>query len=204
MGGAQAYLDIWKDNEYRDTFAHHLEMYGLVSFEDDVATLTLPLIREAIQRPPISEFEEQKRQLKELVDHIEIAVRARLVSDIEKGKTTLEAVECVVKAIPGEAKNRPLGRQELCDLGEVAGLVPVLDNLNWGDYEILFHKFYEEVQWLGLDMVKQDRLRLISKLFKDAHLVRHNNNTELRELLRKDGFAGLYKRFCDVRDMFAA
>jgi hypothetical protein len=204
LGGSQAYLDVWGDNEYRETFAHHLERYGLVLFEEDVPTVALPLIKDALKKPIATEFDEQKRQLKDLIDVIEQAVRARLASDLERDRTRSEAVETVVKAVPSDTKNRPLDRQQLKAIGEAAGLAAVLESLNWGDYETLLNKFHDEIRWIGDDIEKSARLQSIKKGFTDAHLVRHNNNRELKELIAREGFNILYARFCRLRDMLSS
>lgn len=200
LGGTQTYLDVWGDNEYRETFAHHLEKYGLISFEDDIPLVTLPLIKDALQKPTASEFDEQKKQLAGLVEAIEQSLRARLALDLGAGLTPSEAIEEIVKAIPGDAKNRALDRQALRDVGEAAGIEAVIENLNWGDYEILMNKFYERVEWIGEPVAKEERLAVIKKVFADAHLVRHSNNTALRAAIAKEGFAAMYSRFSKIRD----
>ena len=204
LGGAQAYAELWSNNELRETFAYHLERYGLVYFEDDVPIVELPLFKQALQKPDANEFRDQKRLLKDVVESIESAVRARLCSDLEREKNSLEVVQAVVSAIPSDAKNRPMGRQDLLDLGEVAGLSAVLEALNWGDYEILLNKFYDTIDWIGVAVEKAPRLAMIKKIFVDAHLVRHNNDHKLFELIRTEGFSALFSRFCAVRDMLAA
>jgi hypothetical protein len=144
-GGARSHVDDWKDDEFRDTFAHHLQKYGLVRFEDDQPVVQLALIAEALRKPVACEFEEQKRQLKGLVEAIEEAVRARLAADICRDRTPAEATRAVVTAIPSEAKNRSLDRQALLDLGEYYGVAALFESLNWGDYEILLRKFYGQI-----------------------------------------------------------
>jgi hypothetical protein len=47
--------DVWSDDEYREVFAHHLEQYGLIYFENDMPVLGLNLVREALKRPPASD-----------------------------------------------------------------------------------------------------------------------------------------------------
>jgi hypothetical protein len=204
LGGSQAYQTLWNENQFRETFAHHLERYGLVRFEGDSPVVALPLIRDALREPSVSSFDEQKEQLKNVVETIEQAIRARLCSDLERARTPGEAVAAAVGAIPSEAKNRALGRQQLLDLGASAGLSAVLESLNWGDYEILLRKFYDDIVWIGNPISKDDRLHRIKDTFAEAHLVRHNNNAKLKELIGKDGFVVLFRRFCDVRDMLAA
>ncbi len=204
LGGVQAYQEIWKGNDLRDTYAENLKQYGLVQFQGDVPVLALQLIRDALQRPSANEFEEQKKQMKDLVDAIEGSLRSRLAVDLAKDVTISEAVHRVVSAIPADAKNRPLARQELIDLGEIHGLPAMLEAMNWGDYEILLNKFYDRIEWAQDNVERQERLSTIKITFLQAHLVRHNNDRELRELVNSEGFAAVYSRFCSVRDMFAA
>ncbi|MSO38004.1 MAG: hypothetical protein EXQ69_07110 [Acidimicrobiia bacterium] len=204
LNGAQAFENTWKDNDLRETFAYNLERYGLVRFEGDLPVVELRLIKEALQKPVATEFPEQKRQLKTLVDAIEATLRARLAVDIAMGKTLSEAVQAVVNAIPSDAKNRPLARQELIDLGAIYGLAAVLEAMNWGDYEILLNKFHDVIEWSGPAAAKEQRLTVVKKIFLNAHLVRHNNDRGLRELIKTEGFAAVFTRFCGVRDILSA
>jgi len=203
-GGAQAYSEIWGDDEFRETFAYHLERYGLIEFHNELPEVSLSLIREALQKPAASEYVEQKRQLKDAVESIEIAVRIRLKVDLEKDRLPFEAVNCAVSAIPSDAKNRALSRQDLLDLGDLAGIGAVLDSLNWGDYEILLDKFYEEIEWTGENLTKEERLLTVKTSFSDAHLVRHNNDHMLRSMIEQKGYHNVYDRFRTVREMLSA
>lgn len=203
-GGAQAYAELWGDNGFRETYAYHLERYGLVEFVDDLPKISLALIKEALQKPVASEYVEQKKQLKDVVETIEQAVRIRLRVDIERDRSPQEAVIRVVTAIPSDAKNRPLAKQDLLDLGDVAGVGAVLDSLNWGDYEILLDKFYDEINWVGTQMTKDQRISSVKKAFTDAHLVRHNNDHSLKTMIESNGYSELYDRFASVREMLSA
>lgn len=203
-GGSQAYAEYWKDDDFRETYAYHLECYGLVKFKDDIPDVSLPLIRDALQKPIASEFVEQKKQLKAMIEAIEQAVRVRLRVDLEHGQLPDEAVSMAVNAIPSDAKNRAMTRQELLDLGEVAGLEAVLDSLNWGDYEILLDKFHDKINWAGIAIDKKNRLDIIKSTFKEAHLIRHNNDHGLKEVIKEHGFRELYDRFMDTREMLSA
>lgn len=203
-GGAQAYAELWGDNEFRETFAYHLERYGLVQFQNDLPEITLSLIGEALRKPVASEYVEQKRQLKDAIEAIETAARVRLRVDLEKDLSPMEAVLAAVHPIPSDAKNRALSRQELIDLGEVAGLGAVLDALNWGDYEILFDKHHENIEWAGRPFVKSERLSILKAAFKDAHVVRHNNDHALKEMIDHVGYSVVYDRFASVREMLSA
>ncbi len=210
-GGPQAYLDVWGDHEYRETFAYHLEQYGLVEFEDDLPRITIPLIADAIRKPAPSEFEEQFDTLKELVDSVEEAIRRRLATDLAVneseteggGMTAQQALFAIVNAIPGDAKNRGKTRQQLIDIGEAAGIPAVLDSLNWNDYEILVNKFYERIAWFGAAMEKDARLRWIHDRIEECHLLRHNNRAEVRAAITKDGYPAMHARISSLRDLVA-
>jgi len=204
QGGVQAYADLWGDNGFRETYAYHLEQYGLMRFENDLPVITLDLISEALKRPAASEFVDQKRQLKDIVETIEQAVRIRLRVDLEREKSPDEAVELVVNAIPSDAKNRAMTREELLGLGGIAGVGAVLDSLNWGDYEILFDKFYGQIQWSGDPVDKPIRLASIKNAFKEAHLIRHNNDHKLKQLIDDCGFDKVYKGFAVIREILGA
>lgn len=203
-GGAQAYAEQWGDNEFRETFAYHLERYGLVHFRNDLPEISLALIGEALRKPAASEYAEQKRQLKDAIEAIEIATRVRLRVDLEKDSLPTEAVLAAVNAIPADAKNRALSRQELIDLGEVAGLGAVLDSLNWGDYEILFDKHHDKIEWAGRPLTKSERLAVLKAAFKNAHVVRHNNDHALKEMIDQVGYSVLYDGFASVREMLSS
>lgn len=200
QGGVDAYSEIWGDSEFRETFAYHLERYGLLEFDSELPVLTLKIVREALKRPIATEFREQKRLLKDLVDSLEEMIRIRIRVDIEKDRSPEEAVQDVVNAIPSDARNRSLDRSELVDLGKVAGLEPVLQALNWGDYEILLRKFYNEVSWSGPDVDKDERLRSIASIFKSGHVVRHNNDHETKNMIEQYGYSTLYAQFVNLRE----
>lgn len=111
-GGAQAYGEIWRDVEFRETFAMHLERYGLIRFTDDLPEIPLALLRDALRQPAASEFAEQKSIVKGFVDELENAIRGRLRVDLERDRTEQETIDAIVSAIPGDAKNRPLNREQ--------------------------------------------------------------------------------------------
>jgi hypothetical protein len=178
----------WADDEYREVFAHHLEQYGLITFEGDVPVLGLALVREALKRPPASEFPEQKRSLKDLVDSLETAVRHRIVVDIRATRSLAEVIDAVVNAIPGDSKNRAVSRDVLREIGEVSGVDALVQSLNWGDYELVMRKFYDEIVWHGPVLEKTARLEQLKRIFTEAHVVRHNNDAELRKLISTDGY----------------
>lgn len=203
-GGAQAYADLWCNDDFRETYAHHLEQYGLLRFENDLPIVALDLIREALKRPIASEFVEQKKQLKDIVEVIEQAVRIRLRVDLERDTAPDEAVARVVSAIPSDAKNRTRGRKELIDLGNIAGVGAVLDSLNWGDYEILFDKFYDKIEWSGILVDKSTQIRNIKSAFTHAHLIRHNNDHDIKQLIDDRGYSEVYASFAAMREILGA
>ena len=214
-GGPQAYSELWGGVEYRETFAHHLQRYGLIDFDDDRPTVATPVVVEAIRRPLPSEFDEQFRLLKELVDSVEEALRRRLSADLSvtapqaagerggagAGHTAEEALHALVNAIPSDAKNRALTRQQLLDIGASSGIGAVLESLGWNDYEILLAKFFDAIAWFGPAMERDERLGFIRDRANECHLVRHNNRIELKALIARDGFAEVFRRIADVREM---
>lgn len=203
-GGVQAYAELWGESDFRDNYAYHLERYGLVKFVNDLPELTLSLIKEALQKPIASEYVEQKKQLKDIVEAIEQSVRTRLRVDIERNGTPNEAIHRVVNAVPSDANNRALSRQGLLDLGALAGVGAVLDSMNWGDYEIMLDKFYDDIDWAGEVIDKQQRLSMLRETFTDAHLVRHNNDHNLKAMINEKGYGKVYARFSMVREMLSS
>jgi hypothetical protein len=203
LGGEQAY-EMWAANDLRDTFGFRLERYGLLRFVGDRPALTWNLVAETLQKPSSSDFDDQKRQLKVLVDELEAAVRARISTDVSSSRSASDSVHAIVNAIPSDSRNRPLARQELLDLGEARGLAALLEALNWGDYEILLNKLYGEIRWSAPDVAQNERLAALKSVFARAHLVRHNNDSELRAVIATTGFAAFFGRICEVRDMLSA
>ncbi len=112
-----------------------------------------------------------------------------------------DALHALLNAIPADAKNRALTRQQLLDIGESSGLGAVLESLGWNDYEILLAKFYDRVAWFGPSMERADRLRAIHDRANECHLARHNNRIELKALIARDGFAEVFRRITEVREM---
>jgi len=200
LGGTGAY-EAWGDRDLREAFAFKLERFGLVQFKHEVPRVDLEILRDAVRKPTEGEFEAQKRNLKTLVDAIEGALRVRLHADLGVDRTAAEAVAAVAHSIPSEAKNRALNRQQLVSLGEASGLRSVLEALNWGDYEVLLNKEYDAIAWSGPELTREERLGLLKMIFQQAHLVRHNNDHELRELITVSGYSELCGRFCSVLDM---
>jgi predicted metal-dependent RNase len=163
----------------------------------------LDIVRDALRKPAASAFKEQKRLLKDVVDSLEQSLRIRIRSDLEKTRTPEDAVTVAVNAIPGHAKTRAMARDELLDLGAVAGLDAVLQAMNWGDYEILLNKFYDEIEWKGAEQAKEDRLKTISQTFKNGHVVRHNNDHETKQMIDKLGYDNVYQQFSSLREMLS-
>lgn len=77
----------------------------------------------------------------------------------------------------------------------------MLESLGWNDYEILLAKFFDAIAWFGPAMERAERLRFIRDRANECHLVRHNNRIELKALIARDGFAEVFRRIADVREM---
>lgn len=199
--GAAAFSSDWAEEEFRETFAHHLEHYGLVSFDDDVPRLSLALIADALKKPIASALGEQILVIRSEMDILEEAFRTRLVADIAAVRTAAEAAEAVVTAIPKEASNRPKGREALRALGLSGGLRALVESLNWADYVVLLDRFYDEIGWRGANVDKQDRLKRINKAVEIGHLARHNNRTEFKGLVDTIGFDAVVGRIREIREM---
>lgn len=198
--GPQAFVSVWGDHDYRETFAHHLEQYGLIQFVDDSPEIQLPLIVEALKRPLPSAFDEQRNQLAGLVDMTESAIRSRIAADLARDRSEAEAIEAIVNVIPNDPKNRGMNRRGLLDLGDAAGVTAVLEALNWGDYLTLLNRYYDQIQWAGEAVERSARLEVLSAAITDFHVVRHNNATRLRELISQHGFTELWARLSIVRE----
>jgi hypothetical protein len=201
--GIMAYASDWSDNDFRETFADHLEKYGLIRFENDVPTIGLDAIRFALQKPAASNFPEQKQQLKELVDAIESAMRARVSADLQAERNESEAIQDAVHAVPNEAKSRGLDRAGLMDLGSSAGLEAVLQAMAWGDYLLIIEKFYDRIRWVGANKPRDERISIIRDRVKQAHVIRHNNDHQLRQMIMGTGFDKLFASLSELRDMLA-
>jgi hypothetical protein len=202
--GVGAYAQDWADNDFRDVFAHHLQRYGLLVFIDDVPKLALELIAEALRRPQAPDIAQQRQELRTLVDALESAIRNRLVNDLAKARNLVEVVDAIVDSIPKDAKNRPRSRDELRKVGATAGLRALVDNLNWDDYIILLDKFYEEIQWIGGLEERAARIARLRETVRQIHVVRHNNDTELKELIAAQGFEGVRSRLISALDSLTA
>lgn len=204
VGGEDKYMGEWGDRQFRDTFADHLAQFGLVSFVDDVPMISIPLVREALTVPASSDFEEQKRRLKETIDDLEQSWRYRLARDIERGRSLPEAIEAIVASIPSESTQRAFGRKELTELGLAAGIDALTEGLNWNDYILLSEKYHEDISWYGEPMSKNDRIAFLRDTVEFIHIIRHNNDALLRDSLRSDGFDGLIDRLRRMQEMISS
>jgi hypothetical protein len=172
LGGAEKYVADWADQEFRDTFAHHLEQYGLLVFDGDVPQLSLRLIADALKKPVANGIEEQVGIVRREMDLLEENLRTRLVVDIAANRTAEEAVDAIVSAIPKEAANRPKGRDALRQLGLTGGLRSLVEAMNWGDYVVLLEKFHDEIEWQGSDVERKARLAQVAEAVQVGHLAR--------------------------------
>jgi hypothetical protein len=201
VSGPLAYEADWRDEEFRETFAHHLEQYGLVSFDGDVPTIALGLVSDALRRPVARATEQQILSIRNEMDLLEDALRSRLSVDIAFGRTAAEALEAVVLAIPKEAANRPKTREQLRALGRFGGIRPVLESLNWGDYALLIERFYDDIVWRGPAVERSQRVANVKEAIRVGHLARHNNRAEFREVVAVDGFEKTAAKVRAFREM---
>lgn len=199
LGGANAYLTDWKDQEFRDVFAEHLHRFGLIRFEDDRPVLALGAVADALKKPGAADLKTRKRELRDAVDVLEGAIRSRIVNDFE---STDDPVEVIVNAIPAKANYRPKDREQLRTAGRVGGLRALVCDLNWEDYLLLLEKFESVVHWVG---AAGDHAANVARLRKDVfdivHIVRHNNDPELERLIQVRGFESLMSELVAMRAM---
>jgi hypothetical protein len=199
LGGANAYLTDWKDQEFRDVFAEHLHRFGLIRFENDRPVLALGAVADALQKPGAADLKTRKRELRDAVDALEGAVRTRIANDFE---VVEEPVETIVTAIPGKANNRPKDREQLRTVGRVGGLRTLVCDLNWEDYLLLLEKFENVVHWVGADGDHAAKIaRLRKGVVEIVHIVRHNNDPELEKLIQARGFESLMAELVALRAM---
>lgn len=203
IGGKDRYLAEWADVSFRDTFAEHLAKYGVVEFNDDVPSITVGLIRDCLASAPASSFSEQKSQLRDAGDTLEGMIRARIVSDLKRNRTREEAVDFIVRSIPGDAKNRPKARAELTELGLSAGLQALIESLNWGDYVCVLRQPESGVVWAGPDVDLGKRIDAVQDAIRMIHLARHNNDADLRDEISCSGFDAIWLKIKQVRDMLS-
>lgn len=201
VGGRDKYLTDWSDQAFRDTFAEHLSQYGLLKFESEHPEIAVGLVRDALLVPVASALPEQKRQLREAIDMLEASARVRLRLDLSASRDHTATVEAIVAAIPKEADNRQLGRDDLVNLGQTAGLQALLEALNWSDYLLLFDKYNTEIRWTGVAKDWPARLVQLKNVVSFVHLVRHNNDAELRSVFEAEGFDRKYADLLAVHEM---
>jgi hypothetical protein len=202
--GSEAYLEDWREERFREAFAAHLEKYGLIEFRGNQPHIRIRLVSEVLAAPVASEFGEQKRIIREAADELEHAMRVRIATDLASEHTLEETVSEIVEAVPSEAANRPLGRQELRDLGVSAGVRALLESLNWGDYLLLLERHAASIRWAGEDVPNDLRLRSIREAVKTIHLARHNNDFELRQRIEQVGFDEVFRLIRSVREMLTS
>lgn len=204
--GPTVYEEDWADREFRDVFAHHLRDYGLLAFDEEVPRVAMPLVAETFRKRATAGFSEQRRRLRDAVDGLEAAIRARLRNDLQypvvpepaaaddngeggpQWRELEEVVDLVASAIPKEAKNRPKSRAELVELGRTKGLAALFDALNWEDYLVLIEKHHGSLRLRGLVQGGASFVAGLREVVAFAHVVRHNNDTELQEAIRLRGF----------------
>lgn len=201
QGGEERYWDEWRDVAFRETFAAHLEAYGLVTFEGDIPAIGIELVKDALIAPIAQVFPEQKVQLREAADSLEATIRIRLITDLSHNKTVAEAVEAVVSAIPKEAKNRPKTRDQLRELGLEAGMRALVESLNWGDYMTLMKRLGEEVGWAANSLTLDDRLSRLDAAIELLHLARHNNDAELKRVIAEKSYESVYRQVREANDL---
>jgi hypothetical protein len=197
-------LEDWREERFREAFAAHLEKYGLIEFRGNQPHIRIRLVSEVLAAPVASEFGEQKRIIREAADELEHAMRVRIATDLASEHTLEETVSEIVEAVPSEAANRPLGRQELRDLGVSAGVRALLESLNWGDYLLLLERHAASIRWAGEDVPNDLRLRSIREAVKTIHLARHNNDFELRQRIEQVGFDEVFRLIRSVREMLTS
>ena len=200
VGGRDKYIMEWSDQAFRDTFAEHLSQYGLLKFESEYPEIAVGLIRDALLVPIASALPEQKRQLREAIDMLESSARIRLRVDLTASRDHAAAVDAIVNAIPKGNDNRPLSRDDLRTLGETAGIQALLESLNWSDYLTLFEKYNLEIRWAGVEKEWPVRLVEMKAAISFIHLVRHNNDAELRAAFESEGFDRKYAEILAVHE----
>jgi len=200
--GSAVYEDLWADHEFREVFADHLVHYGLVKFDGNVPSVTIDLIIDAVKKPIAVDLKKQRAELMEAIDMLESSIRMRIREDLIGRMTSLEAVDAIVESIPREAKNRPSNREQLRVLGKTAGLKALTDALNWDDYLVVLEKYYDDIQWAGVAQPARDRIDELRKTTALAHVVRHNNESELEKTIAMNGFEKLYARFVNAIEYF--
>lgn len=213
--GPTVYEEDWLDNEFRDVFAHHLEEYGLLTFEDDRPQVAMPLVQEAFQKRTSGGLGGQKRRLREAIDGLETAIRFRLRNDLQypaslhpddeppSWRTPEETISLVVEAIPKAAGGRAKSREELRELGRANGLGALLEALNWDDYVLLVEKNFGQLRLKGNPGSVDEFVPRLRNEIGFFHVIRHNNDNELRAEIEQNGFDGCMRRILEVQAFFS-
>lgn len=212
--GPTVYEEDWLDREFRDVFAQHLEEYGLLRFEADRPKVAVPLVAEAFQKRESGGLGAQKKRLREAVDGLESAIRFRLRNDLQypasfdpdedpRWRTTEEVISLVVEAIPKASGGRAKSREELRALGRAEGVPALFDALNWDDYVLLIEKNYAQLRLKGNPGQVTDFIARLRTDIGFAHVIRHNNDTELQREIQTAGFDGCMSRILDSQAFFA-
>lgn len=204
LKGEEAYLVDWQDREFRETFASHLEEYGLVRFNDDKPVVALEIIKEALTRGIPTDLSTQMSELKVMVESLEKSIRTRLIADISRERSRDEAIDAITAVVPREAKNRPKTKDQLNVYGRVHGLQALLEQMNWDDYILLLDRYHNEIKWTGVPLEPPTRIQLVRAATRFAHLVRHQNEAEVRTAIKDDGFDACRNRLADVLSMITS
>jgi hypothetical protein len=194
QGGEERYWAEWKDESFRETFAAHLEAYGLLLFDDEVPRISIELVRAALIEPIAQVFPEQKMQLREIADSLEATIRIRLINDLTAGRTVAEAVDAIVANIPKDAKNRPKNREQLREIGVGAGVRALVESLNWGDYLLLLARHADEIAWSATGGSVDEKIQALNEAVALLHLARHSNDAELKKVIESQGFEAVYRQ----------
>ncbi len=227
--GPKVYDEDWQDREFREVFAQHLEDYGLLDFSDDLPRVAVPLVSEVFSKQASGGYGLEKRRLREAVDGLESAIRSRLLNDLQypadivwdetpadedaeidagrmsspEWRTQEQVVEIIIRAVDSKAKNRPKGRDELRDLGMTKGLAALLESLNWEDYILVIEKNFPSIRTKGTTAEVDDFIKELRETVVFVHLVRHNNDAELKEEISQRGFAGCMGLIMQCQSYFA-
>lgn len=226
--GVRAYEEDWQDREFRDVFARHLEEFGLVTFENDLLRVAVELVVDVFQKKASIGIGTQKGRLRDAVDALEQAIRFRLRNDLQyptvPDKATIDGeggggefgedfdghhrtvdsvVDLVANSIPKDAKGRAKTREELRQYGRTKGLAAMFEALNWDDYLLLIDKNFTGLRLKGALPRREQFVADLRETVKTAHVVRHNNDTELKMLLNQRGFESCMRTFLEARAYFS-
>lgn len=202
--GVSSYHSDWKDREFRDVFADHLESYGIFEFDENGSPrVTIKAISNVLARPEADTFDQQKADLKEFVDNLEVVIRYRIGNDLSINRSREEAIQAILEAIPKDAKNRPKSREELRLVGEKRGTEGIIESLNWEDYIVLFSKYREEILWSASAAQSKDIVADLKNTFKTVHIIRHNNDAELKSIINQHGYQTIIGLLANAREFLS-